>query len=123
MIPEDMMAALGGGGAPDAGAGIPPDMLAALGGAGAPEEEAPTGALHGGGAAEGDPEEFYRDALDALEMGVAADVDEARIQTVLQCITKIQGELASSQKGMDGMAAGKLDQGQIRRMGASDQAF
>ena len=124
-VPPDILAALqGGGAAPEMGApaGVPEDMLAMLGPA-LEEEGAPSGALHGGGAAEGDPEEHYREALEHLEMGIKSDVDEARIQTVLTCITKIQGELAASQKGMDGMASGKFDQASMRRMSAPDQAY
>lgn len=112
-----------GGGAGGAGP-MPEDIMSLLGGGGgeAPAE-APAGALHGGSAADGDPENEYREALALLEAGVKEDVDEARIQTILQCITKIQGELAASQKGMDGMAAGKLDQSTMRRASAADSAY
>lgn len=126
-VPPDIMAALGGG-APAAGPmggeeAIPPDIAALLGGGAPAEEEAPAGALHGGGAAAGDPEDFYRTALDELEQGVKADTDEARINVVMQCMTKIQGELAKSQGGLDGMMAGKMDAGSMRRMGAADEAY
>lgn len=128
MLPEDMMAALGGGGAPPApggAGGLPPDIMAALGGGGAPPAEAapPAGALHGGSAAEGDPEAMYRSALDALEMGMKADVDEARIAAMMKVATVIQGELANSQKASDGMASGKFDAAGMRRMGAAEQAY
>jgi hypothetical protein len=127
----DLMAMLQGGGAPagppapDMGGGLPPDMAALLGGGGEmPEEDlSPEGALHGGSAAEGDPEEFYREALDALEQGMKADTDEQRINTIMQCATKIQGELAGSQKGSDAMLGGKMDPATMRRMGAPDQAY
>lgn len=131
-IPPELMAALQGGGGPAmGGAGpaspIPPDMLAALGGGGAPptpeEAPAPEGALHGGNVAEGDPEEFYRQALDALEMGMKADTDEARIQTMMKCATSIQGELANSQKGLDSALGGKFDPAQMRRSSAADSAY
>ena len=135
-VPPEILAALqGGGGAPDMGGGMPPEMqggggglppeiLAALGaGGGAEVADGPMGSLHGGGASEGDPEEHYREAIDHLELGIAADVDEARIQSVLQCVTKIQGELANSQKGMDSMLGGKMDPGMMRRAGAPEQAF
>ncbi len=117
MLPPDMQAALGGGGAPQ-GAGLPPELMAALGGGGAPE-----GALHGGNAAEGDPEEMYREALDALEMGMKSDTDEGRIQAMMKVATAIQGELANSQKGMDAAMGGKFDPAQMRRMQAPDQAY
>ena len=113
------MMGLGAEAPPDAG-GLPLDMLAGLGPA---PEEAPSGALHGGGAAPGNPEDFYRQALDALEQGIKADVDETRIQTMLQVMGKVQGELAASQKGMDGLAGGKLDPSALRRLGAPDQAY
>lgn len=127
-IPPDLLAALQGGrgmppqGGPQMGApqDIPPEMLAALGGGG---EMPPEGALHGGSAAEGDPEEHYREALNHLELGIKADVDEARINVIMNCATKIHGELASSQKGMDGMLGGKMDPAMMRRMSAPDQAF
>lgn len=129
-VPPDILAALqAGGGAPAPAApvggpeAIPPDILAALGGAGAPADEAPLGALHGGSAAEGDPEEFYREALDALEAGMKADTDEGRINTIMQCAAKIQGELANSQKGLDGMLGGKFDPAAMRRMGAANEAY
>lgn len=124
-VPPDIMALLqgGGGGAPPdmGGGGLPPELLAALGAGGEPE--APAGALHGGAVADGDPEEEYRQAVELLEAGVKEDVDEARIQTILQCITKIQGELANSQKGQDSMLGGKMDPGAMRRMSAPDQAY
>ena len=111
------MGALGGGG----GGAVPPDMLAALGGGG--PAEAPAGALHAGSAAAGDPEDSYRAALDELTTGVQADNDEQRIQTILTCISKIQGTLAASEKALDGMLAGKMDQSAVRRMGAADAAY
>jgi hypothetical protein len=130
MIPPELQAALqGGGGAPagPAPGGLPPELMAALGGGGAPpppaEAAPPEGALHGGNVAPGDPEEHYRSALDALEMGMKADNDEARIATMMKCATSIQGELANSQKGMDGMAAGKMDAGTMRRSQAPEQAY
>lgn len=134
MIPPELQAALQGGGGPAmGGAGpaspIPQDLMAALGGGGgaappAPEEgPSPDGALHGANVAQGDPEEFYRQALDALEMGMKADVDEARINTMMKCATSIQGELANSQKGMDSMLGGKMDPGMMRRSSAADSAY
>jgi len=132
-VPPDMLAALQGGGGqaqmgPEAGGGLPPDIMAALmGGAGAggpaPEEEFPEGALHAGSAAEGDPEEHYMQAIDHLEMGMKADTDEGRIQTAMKAMTAVQGLLAGSEKGADGMMAGKFDQGAMRQMGAADAAY
>ena len=113
----------GGGGAP-AGGAMPEDIMSLLGGgAEAPAPEGPEGALHGGAAAEGDPEEHYREALNHLDLGMRADVDEGRINTVMQCAAKIQGELAASEKGMDGMMAGKFDAGMMRRSGAAGAAY
>lgn len=137
-LPPDIAALLGGGGAPpdpSAGAGgpIPSDMMAALGGmpqGGDPNEmeppgpdESPEGALHSGNVAPGDPEEAYRTALDALEMGMKSDNDDARIQTMMQCATKIQGELSKSQTGQDAALGGKFDPSQMRRMSAAGQAY
>jgi hypothetical protein len=99
-------------------------MAALLGGGEEPEDELePEGSLHGGSAAEGDPEEFYRDALDALELGMKADTDEQRINVMMNTAAKIQGELAGSQKGMDSMLGGKMDPATMRRMGSADQAY
>jgi hypothetical protein len=123
MPPEMLEMLMQGGGDPAAQEGGDP-IAALLGGAGGEAApEAPGGALHGGAAAPGDPEEMYREALAALEAGIKADTDEARIQTVLQCITKIQGELAGSQKGADAMLGGKMDPATMRRMGAADAAY
>lgn len=129
----DLMALLQGGGAqadpmaggmpsPDGG-GLPPDLAALLGGGEEQIEPSPEGALHGGSAAEGDPEEFYRDAIDALEQGMRADVDEQRIASMGKHMSGIQGELAGSQKGADAMLGGKMDPATMRRMGAPDQAY
>jgi hypothetical protein len=97
-------------------------MLAALGGGGM-EEPAPEGGLHGGAVAPGNPEDSYRMALDALEAGIKADTDEARINVMMKSGTAIQGALASSQKGMDGMLAGKMDPSMMRQMSAPDEAY
>ena len=124
-MPPELMALLQGGGDPAAAAGGGDPIAALLGGGGAPAPgpEAPAGALHSGAAAEGDPEEHYMEALDHLELGAKADVDEARINTIMQCMTKIQGELANSQKGADAMLGGKMDPAAMRRMGAAEQAY
>jgi len=122
-MPPELMALLQGGGDPAAAGGGDPIASLLGGGAPPPEAAAPAGALHGGSAADGDPEEHYMEALDHLELGVKADVDEARIQTVMQCMTKIQGELANSQKGADAMLGGKMDPAAMRRMGAAEQAY
>ena len=123
-VPPDIMQMLQQGGGAGGAGPMPDDIMALLGGGGEPAPaEAPAGALHGGAAADGDPENEYREALALLEAGIKEDVDEARIQTILQCITKIQGELAASQKGTDGMAAGNFDAATMRRMSAADTAY
>jgi hypothetical protein len=101
-------------------------MEALMGGAGAgggAEEAPPEGALHGGSAAPGDPEEHYMQAIDHLEMGMKADTDEGRIQTAMKAMTAVQGLLAGSEKGADGMMSGKFDQGAMRQMGAAEAAY
>jgi hypothetical protein len=129
MLPPDMLAALGGaqpGAAPmDAppmppdgggGGGLPPDMMAALGGGGAPPpEEAPPGALHGGSAAEGDPNSLVAEAIDLLEQAAKASPDDQQIQTILKCITQLQGTLATAEK----QAAG----GDVTPMLAADTSY
>lgn len=131
-VPPEIMAMLQGGGAPAPGpagpapGGLPPEIMAALQGGGMEPpgpDESPEGALHAGNAAPGDPEEAYREALDALEMGMKMDTDEARINSMMKCATAIQGELANGQKGMDAMLGGKMDPAAMRRMGAADSAY
>ncbi len=126
-LPPELAQLMGGGGAAPQGAGLPPELAALMGGEAPPEaapaEEAPPGALHGGGAAAGDPEVFYREALDSLEAGMKSDTDENRINLVLKSVTQIQGSLAAGEKGMDAMLGGKLDPAQMRRMGSADQEY
>lgn len=106
MLPEDMMGLIGGGGGfPPAGpapapmgggGGVPPDLAAMLGGGGAPPP--PPGALHGGSAAEGDPNELVAQAIDLLEQAAKAQPSDQIIQVYLGCITKLQGTLATTEK-------------------------
>jgi hypothetical protein len=100
MLPEDMMSMIGGGGGfppagpappPPGGGGLPPDMADML--AGPPE-----GALHGGSAAEGDPNELVAQAIDLLEQAAKAQPSDQIIQTYLQCIAKLQQTLATTEK-------------------------
>jgi hypothetical protein len=116
MLPEDMMSLIGGGGGfpaeagapPPPGGAIPPDMAAMMGGGAPPApapplpEEPPTGALHGGSAAEGDPHEMVAMAIDLLEGAAKASPSDQDIQVYLQCATKLQGTLASAEKGLEG---------------------
>lgn len=127
-VPPDLMAALGGGG-PAMGAGapadIPPELLAALGaGGGAPQDQAlpPEAGAEGApglyGAGGGDNVEALKAALDALEMYAKSEDDDAHIQTVLKCLTALQGILAEEQKMMDSAMSGKTDPRALRRVTA-----
>jgi hypothetical protein len=109
MLPDDMMSLMGGGGgfpaaappAPGPGS-IPPDMAAALQAPPPPEEEPPPGALHGGSAAEGDPNELVAQAIDLLEQAAKSQPDDQIINTYLKCMTQLQGTLASAEKAAAG---------------------
>lgn len=120
MLPDDMQSLIGGGGGfPPAGpapAGpppIPPDMAGAL--QAPPPAEAPPGALHGGSAAEGDPNSLVAEAIDLLEQAAKASPDDQQIQTILKCITQLQGTLASAEKA--------ADSGDVTPMLAADTSY
>jgi hypothetical protein len=99
MLPEDMMSMIGGGGGfpaggappPAPGGGMPPDMAAMMG-------PPPPGALHGGSAAEGDPNAMVAEAIDLLEEAAKAQPSDQIIQVYLKCITQLQGTLATTEK-------------------------
>ena len=106
MLPDDMQSLIGGGGGfPPAGpapAGpppVPPDLGAML--QAPPPEEGPGGALHGGSAAEGDPNELIAMAIDLLEAAAKASPDDQQIQTIMKCMTQLQGTLASAEKAAE----------------------
>lgn len=102
------MAALQGGG------GMPPGLE--------PEAPAPPqadhgSALYGGGGVGGDNTDALRAALDALQAYAQSEDDEQNIQTVLKCVTALQGILASEEKMVDGAMGGKVDPRAMRRLG------
>lgn len=117
-MPEDMLAALQGGGAPGPAAGpmggpadIPPDILAALGGGGAPPEAPPsiTDGQPGGG------EDSLVLALDALQDAIDAEADQEDVQIMLQCQAKLQQILAKNQAEADSMMQGKMSPKGLRK--------
>lgn len=115
MMPPDLAAALGGGGAPDpaAGGGLPPDLAALLGGGGEAPAEAPpsiTDGSHGGG------QEALVDALDALQDAIDAEADQEDIQIMLQCQAKLQQILAKDQAAADSAMGGALPPKAARKM-------
>lgn len=123
-VPPEMMGAgpaMGPMGGPEAG-GLPPEIMAALMGGGGeaplPEEPpaGPAGSLYG--AAGGDNVEALRVALDALKQYAEEEDDEMNIQTVLKCLSTLQGILAEEQKMMDGAMSGKADPRSLRRLQA-----
>jgi hypothetical protein len=101
MLPPDMMSMIGGGGGfpaggappPPPGGGMPPDMAAMM-----QAPPPPEGALHGGSAAEGDPNSLVAEAIDLLEQAAKAQPSDQIIQTYLQCIAKLQATLATTEK-------------------------
>jgi hypothetical protein len=120
MLPPDLMAQLqgGGGGAPagpggPGGGGIPPELLAALQGGDQGGDQAPLPGVkdgsHGGG------EDALTRAIDALQEAIDAEADQADIQIMLQCQTKLQGVLANNQKDADSMMGGKMTPGATRK--------
>lgn len=120
VIPEDMMAALGGGGGMAAGpaaGGLPPDIMAALGG-GADEAGLPSIAdgEPGGGL---DP---LTQAIDLLQEAIDAEADQEDVQVMLQCQAKLQQILAKNQAESDSMMQGKMNPRGLRKAmaGAGD---
>lgn len=115
-VPPELMALLqGGGGAPQQG-GMPPQ-----GGAPAPSGDPDTqpeggSPLYGGGGVGGDNTDALRAALDALQSYAQGEDDEQNVQTVLKCVTALQGILASEEKMVDGAMGGKADPRAMRRL-------
>ena len=121
-VPADLMALLQGGGGPQGGLPASPGEAEAQAGgapAGAPQT-APTdgaaGAPFYGGGGVGDNVDALRSALDALQQYASGEDDEQNIQTVLKCVTALQGILASEEKMVDGAMAGKADPRAMRRL-------
>jgi len=123
-VPADLMALLqGGGGAPQGGApgGMSPAQMLeqAQGGgeAAAPPADAAQGGspMYGGGGV-GENTDALRAALDALKSYAEGEDDEQNIQTVLKCVTALQGILAAEEKMVDGAMAGKADARAMRRL-------
>jgi hypothetical protein len=118
MMPPDMAALMGGGGAPaPGGGGLPPDIAALLGGGGAPAapaaEAGPASIAdgqHGGG------QQALILALDALQDAIDAEADQEDIQVMLQCQAKLQAILAKDQKAADSAMGGSLPPAAARKM-------
>jgi hypothetical protein len=134
MLPDDMMAALGGAGGggampggmpldpmavgPAGGGGLPPDLMAMLGAGGAPEgqappEEQPAGITDG---KPGGGEEALTEAINLLQLAIDAEADQEDIQTMLQCQTKLQQVLAKNQAEADKALGGQVTPRAVRRM-------
>jgi hypothetical protein len=100
-VPAELMAALQGGGGPEA----------------APAGDPATGsALYGAGGLGGDNTEALRAALDSLQQYAEGEDDEQNIQVVLKCVTALQAILAEEQKMVDGALGGKADPRAMRRL-------
>lgn len=116
----------GGGGAPQ-GDMSPAQQLEAGGGAPAPAPPAPptdgaAGAPFYGGGGIGDNVDALRSALDALQQYASGEDDEQNIQTVLKCVTALQGILAAEEKMVDGAMAGKADGRAMRKLAGGGSA-
>lgn len=117
-VPAELMALLQGGGAPQQGGDLP----ASPGEAEAQAAPAPSGAgspggapFYGGGGV-GDNVDALRAALDALQEYASGEDDEKNIQTVLKCVTALQGILAEEEAMFDGAMGGKADPRALRRL-------
>ena len=93
-VPAGLMQALqgGAGGGPAGGPGGPPPSIQIGGGPGAGQSDGPDNS---------DVESLLNEAKDALQKAEKAETDHIDMQTILKCITAIQGILASRQKGAE----------------------
>lgn len=119
IMPPDMAALMGGGGAPapEAG-GLPPDIAALMGGGEALAPEAPEGEPPAS-IADGEPgggEESLVTALDALQDAIDAEADQEDVQVMLQCQAKLQAILAKNQREQDASMGGNLAPAAARKM-------
>jgi hypothetical protein len=130
MLPEDLMAALGGGGAPAGGGeagftpapagmgpeagGLPPDMMGAVGPA--PEEGGaplPTQGAPGGG------EQALEQAIALLDEAIMAEADQEDQQVMRQCSAKLQQVLAKNQAEADAGLKGQVSPKAMRKQAAA----
>jgi hypothetical protein len=116
MLPQDMMAALGGGGgAPMGGGGLPPDMAALMGGGGgapapaAAAPPAPTDGSHGGG------QDNLEQAIALLDQAIADEADQEDQQVMRQCSAKLQQILAKNQSEADAGLSGTVSPKALRK--------
>lgn len=104
-VPSDLLQAIMDAAAQDAAMQAPPD-------------QAEVGGLYG--ATGGDNVEALRIAIDALQQYAQEEDDDLHIQTVLKCITALQGILANEQKMEDNLLAGRVDPRALRRASLRD---
>lgn len=117
MLPEDMMAMLGGGGggAPAPGGGpLPPDLMALMGGGAAPAPEEEAASITDG--APGGGEDALVEAIDLLQIAIDNEADQEDVQVMLQCQAKLQQILAKNQSEADAALGGKVSPKAIRKM-------
>jgi hypothetical protein len=79
-------------------------------------EESGGSPLYGGGGVGGQNTDALRAALDALAQYSQGEDDEQNVQTVLKCVTALQGILANEEKMVDGALGGKADARAMRRL-------
>jgi hypothetical protein len=127
-VPAELMAMLQGGGGAPQGDMSPAQQLEAGGGAPAapappsPPTDGAAGAPFYGGGGIGDNVDALRSALDALQQYASGEDDEQNIQTVLKCVTALQGILAAEEKMVDGAMAGKADGRAMRKLAGGGSA-
>ena len=111
-VPAELMALLGGGGAPEGAPQPPPqDAGAPMGGpTGAPQPPGPSDGSHGGAA------DLLEQAIAMLDQAVAAEADQEDQQVIRKCLTALQGILANDQKTTDSMMGGQMDTRGMRKM-------
>jgi hypothetical protein len=118
MIPPDIAAALGGGGAPQGGGGLPPDIGALLGAAGgAPADDGgaplPSDGSPGGG------QDALEQAIALLDQAIQDEADQEDQNVMRQCSAKLHTILAKNQKEADAMMGGSLSPAGARKAAAA----
>lgn len=111
MLPEDLMAALGGGGPAGPGGGPQGPVAPTAGEVGAEEPSGETGG--------GETTSILRQMIDSAKAYIEAEQDEEDKLTMAKILTQLQQYLADEQREQDGMAQGKITPKGIRKMAAA----
>lgn len=112
MFPPDLATLLGGG----QGGGMPQDIISALAGqADAAAQGGPPGPTVSQGGSPGGGSDLVGQAIDILVQAAQEEADEQDKQTILTCISNLQGVLANNQKDADSMMGGKASPRGMRK--------